>query len=64
MGISINMNDEIFSERAPYLGNIDELMLEMHGEHSDMGLLNESPFYGITGLFGLASHFQEEDSTN
>lgn len=63
MGISTNMNDEIFSERALYLGNIDELVLEMHSEHSDMGtgLLNESPFYGITGL---ASHFQEENSTN
>ena len=64
MGISINMPDEIFDERARYLGNMDELMLEMYGEYSNTGgdFMLESPF--SFGFIESAGYFQKENSTD
>ncbi len=52
MGISESY-DEMFSERARYLTNLDEFLLTMHGEQSNesiAGAILEQPFsFGFDG---------------
>lgn len=64
MAVSGNVQDEIFNERAQYLGNIDELLFEIYNEEvlgKNIGTQSESAHIWKIGSNGIAQKVSVAD---